>query len=606
MFGTFLDSHPLKGMIRSMPGCPYPVMSDRAAWESLPDEHRADLLALYENHREPYPLLSATQFLGFVRSGSRAVYETPYFYRRRKLIAATLHCCVTGGLDALDEVIDGLWCICEESSWVISAHNVNPVPHGLKAADKPLPDVDDPYIDLFAAQTAMILAHVCALMGEQLDEVTPLIRRRVTGEIEKRILGPFMRREDFWWMGRIRSDLNNWTPWILSNVLYAASLEMHDPARFAELCDRAVRMLDRWVEILPDDGGCDEGTSYYNMAGGAMLDCLDVLERTTGGAAAFWQEEKIRNILAFPLATRLENGWFVNFADCDARPFLCGERLQLAGEKLGLPGLIALGAEHLGTPSFQISDVPHFTRLLDRLFRAAPAPAAQAYPARDAWLPDLQLRVYEQQGMILCMKGGHNGEEHNHNDVGSFILHVDGTPEVVDAGNMIYTAKTFSDERYTLFNTRAANHNLPLIGGCEQKPGRQYAARDVQRLDGGLSLDLAGAYGKEAGAVSCLRRMELTGGAFLLTDSIALREEKPVTWVFMLRHQPVIGKDSVSFGPLVMPLDGDLTAEAEEYPVTDARMAKNYPGSLWRLTLTAPAAGQHKRTFRMERKTAHE
>ena len=60
------------------------------------------------------------------------------------------------------------------------------------------------------------------------------------------------------------------------------------------------------------------------------------------------------------------------------------------------------------------------------------------------------------------------------------------------------------------------------------------------------------------------------------------------------------------FGGLQLPLDKDLFPASEEIPVTDSRMAKNYPGSLWRVTLTAPAAAVHQRTFRMERKTDHE
>jgi len=606
MFGTFLDLHPLSEMLRGVPGCPFPSMNDRAAWERLPAADRDDLLALYEACREPYPLLTATQFLGFVRSGSRTVFETPYFYRRRKLIAAMLHCCLTGTTHALDEVIDGIWCILEESSWVISAHNVNPIPGGPKPQEKPLPDPEDPYIDLFAAQTAMILAHTGAMLADVLDEVAPVIRRRLRQEIHRRILTPFMEWDEHWWMGTRRSDLCNWTPWIVSNILYTAQIEMQDTKAFAALADRGLRILDRWVDILPQDGGCDEGTAYFNMAGGALLDCLELLERATEGRFTFWQNEKIRNILSFPLATRLENGWFVNFADCDARPLLCGERLQLAGEKLNSPQLIRLGQEHRSTPSAQISDVPHLSRLLNRLFHPAPAPGETCRCERDVWLPDLQLRVCEQQGFILCAKGGHNGEEHNHNDVGSFILHVDGMPQAVDAGNMLYTAKTFSGERYTLFNTRSRNHNLPLIGGLEQLPGKCFAARDVQRLPCGLSLELADAYDPEAGVVSCLRRMELTGGGFTLTDSITLREAKPVCWVFLMRNKPVFEAGRMLSGPLQMQLDADLIPACEEIPVTDSRMAKNYPGSLWRVTLSAPGAKAHQRTFRMERKTTNE
>lgn len=59
-------------------------------------------------------------------------------------------------------------------------------------------------------------------------------------------------------------------------------------------------------------------------------------------------------------------------------------------------------------------------------------------------------------------------------------------------------------------------------------------------------------------------------------------------------------------GPLQMQLDADLIPACEEIPVTDSRMAKNYPGSLWRVTLSAPGAKAHQRTFRMERKTTNE
>jgi len=151
MFGAFLDAHPLREMIHKMPGCPFPVFGNRTAWEAIAPEDQEDLLTYYETLKDtPYPLLTASQFMAFVKTGSRKAYEDPYFLRRRKLIASVMHMCVTGTSEALSDVIDGIWCICEESSWVISAHNVNPFPGTVKAADKPLPDVHDRYVDLFA------------------------------------------------------------------------------------------------------------------------------------------------------------------------------------------------------------------------------------------------------------------------------------------------------------------------------------------------------------------------------------------------------------------------------------------------------------------------
>ncbi|MBQ4264025.1 MAG: heparinase II/III family protein [Clostridia bacterium] len=606
MFGPFLDVHPLREMIDTLPVCPFPVMQDRAAWAGVSEEDRADLLELYAQLKDvPYPMCTASQFMAFVTTGSRKAYENPYFLRRRKLIASVMHMCLTGGQEALYDVIDGVWCLLEESTWVISAHNVNPIPGALKPADKPLPEMDDRYIDLFAAQTAMILALTDCLVGDALDVAAPVVRRRLRRELEERIFTPFMVHDDFWWMGFIRRDLCNWTPWIISNILLTASVEMQDTLRFSRLAERACRMLDRWLAVIPQDGGCDEGTAYYNMAGGALLDCLELLEHVTQGRMVFWQEEKIRNILSFPVKTQLPNGWFVNFADCDAKPFLCGERLQLAGEKLNDPALIALGMAHRGTPSRQIADVPHFTRLLARLFHAPELMASAQIGRRDVYLPDLQLRVAEQCGMILCAKGGHNGESHNHNDVGSFMLYVDGEPEIIDLGNMTYTAKTFSDARYTLFNTRSAYHNLPMIGGCEQRAGEAFGAARVMRLEDGLALDIAGAYGEDAGVVCCERRLQLTA-ALTLCDRICLKSAQPVTWVFMLRHAPALAQGCAAAGHIRIGFDPRLAAAVEEIPVSDARMAKNYPGSVWRLMLTADAADAFEETFTIERVDTHE
>lgn len=607
MFGAFLDAHPLREMIHKTPGCPFPVFGDRTAWEAIAPEDKADLLAYYESLKDtPYPLLTASQFMAFVKTGSRKAYEDPYFLRRRKLIASVMHMCVTGETAALGDVIDGIWCICEESSWVISAHNVNPFPGTVKAADKPLPDVHDRYVDLFSAQTAMILAFVGALIGEQLDQEAPIIRRRMADEIEARVLTPFMTRDDFWWMGFVRKDLCNWTPWIISNILMAASIQWTDGLRFAQMCDRACRMLDTWLAVVPQDGGCDEGTAYYNMAAGSLLDCLTLLERATDGGMTFWQDEKICNMLSFPLKTRLENGWFVNFADCDAKPHLCGERLQTAGEKIGSAALARMGMDLRDTPSRQVADVPHFSRLLERLFHPAAQMEKEVGAPRDFWLPDLQLRVYEEDGLILCAKGGHNGESHNHNDVGSFMLYADGEPEIMDVGNMVYTAKTFIDEtRYTIFNTRSMNHNLPMIGGCEQRVGKVHCARNVRRIDGGMAMDIAPAYGEEAGVLRCERELRLDK-ALTLHDSMELDGEKPVTWVFMLRNEPRRDGEKIRSGLIEMTWSGQLEAQVEEILVTDVRMAKNYPGSIWRVQLTGAAKRTHDETFTIERRNSRE
>ena len=597
MFTAFLQQHPMEEMIRNGTRKLYPAAEDRQAWDGIPEESRKEIRELAAAYREiPYPMRRATGFLAFVRDGSRQADEKPYFTRRRKLCAAVLHACAFPEEAETDAIIDGIWCICEESSWVISAHNVNPVPGAPTAAEYPLPDPKKPYIDLFSAQTGMILSLTSALLKDSLDAVTPMIRERIREEIRGRILRPFTATDDFWWMGVRRKDLNNWTPWILSNVMVCAILDPMPRENLAEILKRCCEMLDRYLDVLPEDGGCDEGAGYWNMAGGALLDCLELLEKVTGGEMSFRDDDKIRNILSFPCKAALGNGWFVNFADCDARPFLSGERLERAGEWLGDPALAALGTQIRGRVTDQLSDVPHLTRVLDLLFHPASAAAPGAAPG-DEWLPDLQVRVVRRGEWILACKGGHNGENHNHNDTGSFILLQGGEPAVVDAGNMTYTAKTFSEERYTLWNVQAQWHNLPMIGGAAEREGAEHRAEQAERTPDGMAVNLEKAYGPEAGIKRLRRSFSLSAGGLRLRDEIELDEEKPVTWVFLLREKPDWEDHRVRAGRLQISCPEELDFSAEEKPVTDPRMARNWSGSLWRVLLRSEAAADFRAEF---------
>ena len=171
---------------------------------------------------------------------------------------------------------------------------------------------------------------------------------------------------------------------------------------------------------------------------------------------------------------------------------------------------------------------------------------------------------------------------------------------------MVYTAKTFSNRRYELWNCRAAYHNVPMIGGYEQQAGREYAAKDVVCLPDGMALDMAAAYPAEAGVQACRRTFRLAGVRLSVRDEITLAEEKPVTWVFMLRHEPVIDpdrqccylKDSGFW--MDWSENAPLSADVEPIEITDGRMKNSYPGTLWRLTLTAAPAAHHTQEFLFE------
>lgn len=606
MFTEYLEKNDLRAFfVPKDKRLPIPKAANRAAWEGIPQKMREEILyAAGAQRGADYPPLSATRFLAFVRTGDRAVYETPFFTRRRMLLNAMLAECIASNGAYMDQVVDGLWCICEESFWGISAHNGSSHPGMRPAAERPLPDIENPYIDLFAAQTSALLLWACYLLKDELDAVSPLIVRRVYQEAERRIVKPFFHHDDFWWMGMIRSDVNNWTPWILSNVIATMLLMELDDIRLAEGIQRAMRMLDSYLAVMPADGGCDEGASYWNMAGGSLLDCLEHIEHVTGGRTSFYDEPHIKAIGAFPCNAHIAGPFYWNFADCDAKPMLDGERVYHYGMKTGQDGLKALGAEIAASAEGILpKDTPETYRVLCKLFFPVPKPQGEYRGLDTVILPDLQVWASQKDGLYAAVKGGNNGENHNHNDVGSFLFFLDGDPEIVDAGNMVYTAKTFGPERYTLLNTRSMNHNVPMAAGFEQQPGCAFAARSVKMEESGISLDMAAAYPTEAGILSLVRTAGYQGNSFVLTDTVRLKSTAPVTWVFMLRHRPEIAAGMMQTEKMIMRFDGSLIVSCEEIPVTDLSMARNFPGSLWRVTLTSPDLKEQCRTFEISRRT---
>src|SRR6185437_8395270 len=96
-------------------------------------------------------------------------------------------------------------------------------------------------------------------------------------------------------------------------------------------------------------------------------------------------------------------------------------------------------------------------------------------------LGEIQLMtVRGPNGLFLACHGGTNGESHNHNDVGDFIIYKGGRPVIIDVGSGTYTARTFSGHRYDLWFNTSAYHNLPTINGYQQGTGLAYAATDVR------------------------------------------------------------------------------------------------------------------------------
>lgn len=589
-------------------GCyrPFPSVCDRERWDHLDAEVKKYLVERGEDALNGYPLLTATQYMAYARSGNRKVFETPYFTRRTLLFGAALAECVENSGRFIDAIIDGLWMICEESTWVISAHN-NPEPDDMQSLlRKPLPDTTCDNIDLFAAQTAAVLAYTVYFLESKLNEVSPLICERVRKEIDRRIFAPMLNHTDFWWMGYGSKTVNNWNPWIISNVLDAVMLLENNCVRRNSIVTRSLVILDHYLDVMPEDGGCDEGAGYFNVAGSSLLDCLETLYCASEGKINFYHEPHIAAIGTYPEKVHIAGPYYLNFADCDGKPMLDYERLYTYGLRTGNERLCHLGKFMYRSASIKdrlmIRDTPQINRVLFSLFcEMGEEEVAEPAPLPFMSMRDLQVYSWNCNGMYTAVKGGHNDESHNHNDIGNIVIYVDGEPEIVDMGNMVYTAATFGPDRYSLLNTRSRNHNVPMINGIEQCAGRSFCARNIRADEKGIELEIGNAYPQEAQVAKLHRGVDISAEKVTLHDEILLNADAPVTWVFMLKNKPATEDGIAKFGKLCMKFDADLSCKVEEIPISDERMKRSFEGSLWRLTFDAESALRHRRNYTIYR-----
>ncbi len=588
---------------------PYPVAADRADWVALPETIRRARIAHGEAAlKQLWPHLPASVYLQFARIGNRSHYETPYFLRRDILGHFVIAECMEGKGRFIEPIVDAIWSICEESSWCVPAHI------SAQAAGCDLPETREPVVDLFAAETAGLLAWCGYLFGPALDLVSPLIMERLHREVDARLLTPALGRDDFWWMGFTARKVNNWNPWINSNWLTTILLCERNEARRQAAVYRVLESLDRFITPYPRDGGCDEGPSYWGRAGASLFDCLELLYSATDGKIDVYAEPHIQEIGRYIYRAHIAGDYYVNFADAPARLRPEPGVVYRFGKRIGDVDMLRFGAwlaqgENLSNQGWksrkELSAEPG--RVLPSLFALAGILAVEPRPPllRDTWLGAIQVMAARDQagtsqGFYVAAKGGHNDESHNHNDVGHYIVYIDGKPVIVDAGVETYTRKTFSPQRYEIWTMQSAYHSLPTIDGVMQLAGREYAARDVRcQAEAELaqiSMDISAAYPPEARLSRWLRTVTLHRGQsieviddFVLKSAVNQITLSMITPCFVDKKAP--GQLILSEAPLAsgrvsgagqVAFDAScLTVTCEEIHLTDERL-----GSVWGKRLT--------------------
>lgn len=506
MFRKWLNENNIRKFDFS--GVIFEKASNREFWESKFQKEYVENAEQYLGYE--WPLIRATDYIAFHTEGNRLKQEKPHFAKRAALETLFIGEIIEYKGRFIPDIVDGVFNICEESYWGLSAHR--PV-----FSKKVLPDVRKHYIDLFAAETGSFLSIILYMLRDELYTFCPDIIERMEYELNERIVQPYLTSTDFCFMGYYW-QVNNWNPWILSNVLTTYLFTEQNKTTLYSGIEKMIYEINNIYTGYPNDGGCDEGVSaYWSASGGAIFEFCEQLYRATSGKINFFQDEKIKKIADHPYKAYIGKNYFVNFADGCGKGGPAGSIPYYYGKRTNNENLSELAKE--GFSKTNVLSGTFVKRILANIIcYDALSAKSNLKLCESAVLPDIQNAFAREGNWYYAAKGGHNNENHNHNDVGSFIAYYDCEPVLVDPGTGVYTKQTFSSERYEIWTMQSAWHNTPVINGRQQLAGRKYCADGFGFANKTCKISFADAYEEGNGLNNLTRNISVSNDGIEITD----------------------------------------------------------------------------------------
>ena len=436
-------------------------ITDRAAWDRLAaTPHGArEVKAAAALLSRPVPDAPDAEYLEFSQNGNRSRYQTSLFRRmggfRRLVVAESLE--DRGRF--IPKIADYVDAFAAQRSWTLPAHDgtltcFNGAPH----------------VDLVSGEISLTLAFC--------SDWPAATRAKIRAEVERRTFRPHLdhargvrKIPGHWWL----HAGNNWNSVCNACVVRAALALVEDRRLRAEFVAIAEASVPFALKGYTDDGYCSEGMGYWNYGWGHHLQMGLSVRAATGGRVDLFADPKCKTVMRYAYGFQILNGQSPHFADgggnADAANLALGRQIW--------PDLVNTAA--LKSPAF--SGHPAVFSL--RAFGQEPAPVAPTLdilPPR-SWFPDAQVllaRARHPEQMLtfgVGFKGGHNAELHNHNDIGSYYVMLDGVEMTGDPGGEVYTRRTFSKDRYVSKVLNSYGHPVPVVGGQLQRTGRRAAAK---------------------------------------------------------------------------------------------------------------------------------
>ena len=526
-----------------------PRAGERGVWERLamsPDA-REFITAAEKYLTEPRPELTEELYMEFLRNGNRTHYQTEKAKRLRRMLTIALAELLEFQGRFLPALKDELIALCEERSWVIPAHDPKLLNYNGTA----------PYAELSCSHICLEVAIIDWWFGELLGAD---LRQRLRDEVERRAFNAYLKVirtgviTDYQWWTTYNS---NWNPVCNNGIAGTALMFMPSREARAEVLAAAEQSMAFYSTGFTPDGYCSEGLAYWNYSFGNFLNLAETVLIATGGHLNFLENPLFQRVAAYGRDIQIEPGCSPAFADCGTKARL-SENITSSIQRY-YPESVFEPVPPLDHPLLDIQTM--VLRVIgDR--PVAASPKAVVLPPR-SFFPNAGIYVGRSDTRFgIACKMGNNDELHNHNDIGSFCIALNGHQYFLDPGNEIYTYRTFSERRYEGQMLNSFGHAVPVVAGRLQPEGRAvygtFAHTEFTGERDTLVGDMTTAYPNVAELVSLKRTFVFDRKALSLTVRDEVEFRSPQSFETAL----------VSYDKLEFPASDRIVASDENGSVT--------------------------------------
>jgi len=444
---------------------PAPKISDRTYWNAILEtpsgkEYLKKATLLID--KEPEVPISDEIYKRANKEGNRGIYKPRYYRTMERLEHFILAECLENKGRFIPQIRNYSQAILDMKSWLHPNHDDknNSVLEGKRVS-----------IDLGARKFGAVLALAESLLEDSFSET---MRAEVKKQLQWRITDSYLTscetpNENNHWL----NGTSNWNSVCTSGSLLVTIINSNNPDERLAAVGSAINSMKYYLSGFGEDGYCSEGLGYWGYGFSHYLYLAQIVLDYTDGRINLFEfdnPEKLKKVGNFPENFEIQNGTCAPFADGVSHTSSKGSNFaNVLSSKY-------YGAKKPSEIRFEEAVEQIIAWNNPELFTANTTGVSQNTELNDhTYFNDFGMvisRGKQKSPFSIAIKAGHNAENHNHSDVGTYILVLNKAIMSGDIGAPSYTAGSFSP------NNRARSswgHPVPIIDNTLQSNGREFA-----------------------------------------------------------------------------------------------------------------------------------